>query len=183
MNIRSFLIMLLSAVAILPAWASRWNFDTANTSIRFAVAGVGGAIGHFSNFSGVALYHPGQLSRLRVNLQLDAQSLDAGIKTAMYKGNDALAVDKYPELSFVSTQVIPQGDYAAVVRGTLTMRGVSRPVEWQMNIDPEKTTDQTIYFKANTSIRRSLWNMNNYSTLASDIIDLSIKGRLLAEES
>lgn len=166
------------------AWAANGSLDSSNSSIKFFLSGVGSTTGKFARFSGAAEnYDPTQLQHLKVNIQIDGHSLDAGSKTSIYKGESIFYIEKYPQLSFVSTQVIPQGSNIAKMKGNLTMKGTTKPVEWLMRIDPARSTQQYVYFKANTSIKRSQWKVDGYSALASDLVELTIQGRFVVRPS
>lgn len=162
------------------AWAANWSFDASSAALKFIVTGIGGAHGKFAAFSGTAKYDPSQLKDLKVNLNIDATSMDAGAKTLAYQGESVFFVDKYKSLNFVSTQIVPQGQYAAKMKGILTMRGVSKPIEWDLKVDQSQSNDKYVTFKAVTTIQRSQWNMNGYASMASDKVDLIIQGRLIA---
>lgn len=166
------------------AWAANGSLDSGSSSIKFFLSGVGGTTGKFAKFSGAAEnYDPAQLQRLKVNIQIDGHSLDAGSKTGIYKSESIFHIEKYPQLSFVSTQVIPQGVNIAKMKGNLTMKGTTKPVEWVMRIDPNRSNQQYVYFKANTNIQRSQWKVDGYSALASDQVELIIQGRFKVTSS
>lgn len=169
-------------LACTSTWAGNWGFDASNASLRFLVGGLGGANGKFTAFNGVVKYDPAQLKDLKVNLNIDATSMDAGAKTIAYRGESVFYIEKYKSLNFTSTQVVPLSKNTAKLKGILTLRGVSRPIEWDVKLDPSKD-EKSVVFKAVTSIQRSLWKVDGYSAVASDKVDLIIQGRLLPTES
>ena len=94
-------------------------------------------------------------------------------------GNDGLATNQFPQITFISTQVTPQSDRSATVHGVLTLHGVSKPAILQMLIDPATSTKQHIYFTAIANVSRSEWNMGDYPTMADDNIELKVRGRIV----
>ena len=172
---------LLISLTATTAQAATLKVDPAQTRVAFQVKGVGGASGSFSKFQGTANYNPDSLKDLKINFVIDSNSINAGAKTAIYKGDKVFDVDDYPTLTFRSTQVTPKSGTTVKVDGLLTMHGVTKPVSWNMQIDPARSSDQQLHFTANTSIKRSQWGMDGYSKLASDQVDLNIQAKLSAE--
>lgn len=171
---------LLVTLTTTAAQAAALKVDPAQTRVAFQVKGVGGASGSFSKFQGTANYNPDNIKDLKINFIIDSNSIDAGAKTAIYKGEKVFDVDDYPTLSFRSTQVTPKSGNNIKVDGLLTMHGVTKPVSWNMQIDPARSNDQQLHFTADTRIKRSQWGMDGYSKLASDQVDLTIQARLSA---
>lgn len=164
-------------------WAANWSFDQQHTNVQFIVSGLAGVVGQFSNFGGEVSYDAQQIEKMTVSMDLDGRSLSAGVKTLWYKGSDGLAVDKFPQIRFVSTRVLAQGANNALLFGQLTMRGESHPVVWKIQLDPSKSSSQYLYFTANANISRSQWNMVKYSQFANDTIQLKVNGRLVTSSS
>lgn len=166
------------AVTATSAYAAQWTFDPNQTKVEFKVKGVGGTDGSFSKFQGTAHYVPDNIEAMKIDFTIDSNSLNAGAKTALYKGENVFNVDDYPSLKFRSTKVTAQQGNQVKVDGLLTMHGVTKPVSWNMQIDPARSSNDQLYFDANTTIARSNWGMNGYSKLASDQVKLSIKAKL-----
>lgn len=172
---------LMAFLSITAAQAAALTVDPAQTKVAFQVKGVGGASGSFSKFQGTANYNPDNIKDLKINFVIDSNSINAGAKTAIYKGDKVFDVSDYPTLTFRSTQVTPKSANVVKVDGLLTMHGVTKLVSWNMQIDPARSNEQQLHFTANTSIKRSQWGMDGYSKLASDQVDLNIQAKLRAE--
>lgn len=160
-------------------WAANWSFDQQHTNIQFIVSGLAGVVGQFSSFSGNVSYDAKQIDKMTVRMDLDGRSLKAGVQTLWYKGSDGLSVDQFPQINFVSTRTLSMGPNSALLSGLLTMRGETHPVVWTIQLDPNKSTDQSIQFTANANISRRQWNMVKFSQFANDTIQLKVNGRLV----
>ena len=96
--------------------------------VRHLLSRVGG---QFKDFTGEIAFDPDRLEAGRVSVQIDAASIDTGVsdRDAHRRSDDFFAVEKYPQLTFVSDSIVKTGAGSFTVRGTLTLRGVARPVE------------------------------------------------------
>lgn len=68
--------------------------------------------------------------RGEIDLHIDATSIDTGHDALekVLRSDSFFDVEKFPELRFQSSQLEFEGDQLAAVQGTLTMKGVSRPL-------------------------------------------------------
>ncbi len=113
----------------------RWNIDPAHTTVEFAVRhmGISTVKGRFKGVSGtVQTDEDGQL--VAVEATLDAASIDTGEpqRDQHLRSADFLDADKHPQITFRSTRVEPLGDHRYAVEGDLTIRGVARPVRFEV---------------------------------------------------
>lgn len=65
----------------------------------------------------------------RIEIVAPVQSFDSGNRNRDSDMLDAVDVNDYPDVRFVSTQVAPAGEGIWNVKGTLTFHGVTRPIE------------------------------------------------------
>lgn len=81
----------------------------------------------------------------RVELTIDPASLQVWDKWLSEKDqkkvrheavNNLLAVTKFPQMRFASTRVAPAGGNRYTVEGTLTVKGIGRPVTLEATFDP-----------------------------------------------
>ncbi|MES9888294.1 MAG: YceI family protein, partial [Candidatus Sedimenticola sp. 6PFRAG1] len=97
----------------------------------------------------------------------------------MLKSNDFLDVKNYPDVIFASKHLHWQSPNQGILEGTLTLRGVTRPVAFQVDladIDALTINDaEQIEMKATTTIQRSEFGMTAFPNLAEDEVDLSIQ--------
>lgn len=75
----------------------------------------------------------------------DMKVIDEGVKDSeraeieqTMKSDKVLAVDRFPEIRFVSTSVTAQGDAHDRVQGDLTLHGVTKPVEMTVALEHDR---------------------------------------------
>jgi polyisoprenoid-binding protein YceI len=123
------------STATLEANATRtavFQIDGTHSEVRFRVRHLLSRVGgQFRTFDGTIAFDPAQPERARVNVTIDAASIDTGVadRDAHLRSDDFFAVDTHPRMTFVSDQVTKTGDGSFAVAGTLTIRGVSRRIE------------------------------------------------------
>ena len=88
-------------------------------------------IGRFNTFNGSYTVDDSHPEKSHVNVEIDVASLDSNHaeRDKHLRGDDFLHVDKYPEAKFVSTGFTQGKDGAGVLKGNLTMHGVTKPLE------------------------------------------------------
>jgi polyisoprenoid-binding protein YceI len=121
---------------VLPA-PGTWAIDTSHSSVEFSVRHlvIGKTKGRFANWSGTVQIAE-EPTASSVNIEIDAASIDTKDETrdGHLRTNDFLEVDQHPKLTFTSTAVKGSGtDW--VVAGDLTIRGVTRPVELNLELE------------------------------------------------
>jgi polyisoprenoid-binding protein YceI len=128
---RRLLIAALGAAAALPA-QEIWKIDASHSAAQFAVKHmmVTTVRGQFGSLNGTVKWDPAHPARSSVEATIDVSTIDTGNakRDAHLKSADFFEVDKYPTIQFRSTSVQPAGSGKAKVIGDLTMRGVTRPV-------------------------------------------------------
>lgn len=85
--------------------------------------------GQFRKVTGRVWLDEGQLTRSRIDVEIDAASLETGEpkRDAHLRSGDFFDVEKFPKLTFQSTRIEGKGEEFAVT-GDLTMHGVTRQV-------------------------------------------------------
>ncbi|TDD14550.1 YceI family protein [Nonomuraea diastatica] len=112
--------------------AGAYTLDAAHTRVGFVVKHmmVSKVRGSFDSFSGSVTIADNPLES-SAELTIKADSITTGVadRDGHLRGDDFLAADKYPEITFRSTRVIGhKGDEFTVV-GDLTIRDVTKEVE------------------------------------------------------
>lgn len=131
--IHTVLILLLFAMA--PAVpAADYVIDTkgAHASINFRIKHLGYSwlIGRFNKFEGSFSYDEKNPAASRVKVTIDTASIDSNHaeRDKHLRSNDFLDTSKYPTAEFVSTSFEEQGDGKALLKGNLTLHGVTKQV-------------------------------------------------------
>lgn len=110
----------------------QWRIDPDHTSIRFSARHIGMAEihGRFNRFEG-ALWIGERMADSRVEVNIDAASIDSGVKMRdeHLRSADFLDVAAYPAIQFVSERFVHKGGNRWSVQGVLHLHGVSRTVQ------------------------------------------------------
>lgn len=125
------LILLITVVACSTAYAAEecYTADAANGEVTFRVMQRGAPYtGYFLRFAGEACFVKDLLTR--IDATLDPSSVDTGLPEldAGLKGVDFFDVREFPNVTFASTSVQPQGN-AQLTLGTLEIKGNRREVK------------------------------------------------------
>ena len=115
-----------------------------------------------------------------VNIAIDARSVDTGyaLFNEHLQGEDFFDTSRYPTITYQSTAVRFDGDKPVAVEGTLTIKGITRPVT--LTLSSFQTMPHPILKKdalganASARIKRSEFNAGKYVPNVSDDVTLSI---------
>jgi len=147
-----------------------WTIDPAHTSATFAVRHmmITNVRGEFQKVSGKVSYDPAKLDASRVEIDLDATSINTRDpqRDTHLKSADFLDVEQFPTIKFVSRSVKEAGAGKLKISGDLTIRGTTREVTLDVEgpTPPHKDPwgNTRVGATATTKIRRSdygvLWN-------------------------
>jgi polyisoprenoid-binding protein YceI len=120
-----------TSAAVSGVQTTEWELDSAHTAAHFSVKHlmVSTVRGQFRKVTGRVWLDEAQLTRSRIDVGIDAASLETGEpkRDAHLRSADFFDVEKYPTLTFQSTRIEAKGD-EFVVTGDLSMHGVSRQV-------------------------------------------------------
>lgn len=125
--------------------------------------------GSFNDFTGDITYGgTPENSSVNIKIKTEAMTTDDEGLTKHLKTADFFDVAKYPEASFVSTEIKPGGDKGAshTVTGNLTLHGVTKAITFPatINVTPETATVDSTF-----SINRRDFGIN-YAGQANNLI-------------
>jgi len=126
--------LLVSFVTITPVQAAEYLIDTqgAHAFIQFRIKHLGYSwlIGRFNKFSGHFSYNEKNPSAAKVVVNIDPTSIDSNHaeRDKHLRGKDFLHVSKYRKARFVSTAFKQKSKGKAVLKGRLTLHGVTRTI-------------------------------------------------------
>lgn len=122
--------------------------------------------GNFKEFQGGMALTTGDNSNGQTMILVKAGSLDTegSLVKAMIMGENFFDVERYPEVLFVSNGFKWTGVDTAVLKGNLTLRGITKPVIFNVKLtaldDQPVNKAKRILVKATTSINRADFGMN-----------------------
>lgn len=120
-------------------------------------------------------------TKARLNAEIDMNSLSTGLPgfDNKLKGSEFFNVAKYPKGKFVSRRVERTGDKTAKVFGTLTFKGISKPMILNVKLRKEGVHDfykkRAIGFTGETSFKRSEFNVDKYTPGVSDDVNVTLE--------
>jgi polyisoprenoid-binding protein YceI len=179
---------LTNAPATLSDLAGSYTIDPAHTRIGFVArhAMVTKVRGSFNEFEGTARVGDAGLTDAQVAITIQAASIDTrnAQRDGHLRSNDFLALEEFPEITFVSTDVRPSGETTLDVTGDLTIKGVTNSVTVPFEFEGAATDpfgNLRVGFEGSVTINRKdygiTWNaaLETGGVLVSDKIVLEFE--------
>ena len=121
-----------SIPASLAELSGTYTVDPAHSRIGFVArhAMVTNVRGSFNEFEGSGVVDGANLAASKVTLTIQAASIDTRNeqRDAHLRSNDFLAMDEFPQITFVSTSFSKTGPASLELTGDLTIKGVTNSV-------------------------------------------------------
>lgn len=115
----------------------QFDSDKAHSSISFQIRHmvVSKVNGHFNDFTVTIMADTVDLTKSTVTATVKVATIDTGNekRDIHLKSADFFEVEKYPEATYKSTSIEKKGD-EYIAHGTLTMHGVSKPLDINFKI-------------------------------------------------
>ncbi|RKZ70172.1 MAG: hypothetical protein DRQ44_01460 [Gammaproteobacteria bacterium] len=129
----------------------------------------------FRNFNGgLALDDFMQQGASLVRIEVDSLETDSGFIETMLKSESFFDTEQYPDIIFVSTGIEWMADKKGVLKGDLTMHGVTKAIAFYVELKKTETDYgvETVTVKATTTVQRSEFGMFTLSPLVDDRVSL-----------
>lgn len=185
--------LLAAATVALPALAHAatrdFRFDLVHTQVLVSASHLGYShpLGRLHVKSGWFRFDADDWTQAKVDVSVDAASIDMGDAkwNDTLRSRDFLASDRYPTAHYVSTRVEKTGDNQGTVHGTLTLLGVTRPLDLQITFnragaDPY-TFKWTAGFSATAQLHRSDFGMKKFLPDIGDVVTIHIETEGLSD--
>ncbi|WP_311030178.1 YceI family protein [Mesorhizobium koreense] len=186
-NVTLAAVLLASLSA--PSWAAavdlkdaagRYAITPVGSSLAFAVDSVAGKgiSGKFAQYSGLIVID-GDIGRSSVRITIIPASVETGqdrVDTFL-KSNAVFDVANEHAISFRSSNVRRTGESSAIITGTLTARGRSRPATFLAEL--EGLSRGSISFHVTGKVLRSPYGMDAGTPIYSNVVqfDMMLKAR------
>ncbi len=111
-----------------------WHLDPTHTEIGFQVRHLMSKVrGKFESFEGT-IVTADDVTASSVNVSVDLTSINTGTadRDQHLRSADFFEVEKYPAMTFTSTGIKQVSDDEFVVTGDLTIKGVTKPLELEV---------------------------------------------------
>lgn len=172
-----YMIILFLYVGSISSYAFE-GIVSPKTCAEFFVPGIAGTEAVFKDFKGTCRFDLDNLAETQYSIDLNTQTLDAGIKSGFIKSKAFLNAEKYKYLSFNSTHNVVTGKYSIKMHGNLTLKGINRPIVWDVSIDPTSTPEES-RFKATVAIDRRQWGIDSLSGVISNKVKITVYGVMI----
>lgn len=122
-----------------------------------------------------------------LDVSIDTKSVNTGVEVfnGHLKGEDYFNVEKFPVITFKSSNFKFDGDKPATINGDLTIKGVTKPVTLAVtsfNCAPHPFTKKEVCgANASTRIKRSEFNAGKNAPAVSDEVTLTIAVEAIKE--
>lgn len=176
--------LVLAMAGIARAEPSAYALDPVHTRVLVAVdhAGFSTALGTISGSTGTIYFTPGDWSAARVDVQIPLQRLDFGDEAwnRATLARNLLDADTHPVAIFRSSRVEPLDERRAIVHGMLQLRGVSREVALEVELNgarrhPLPPFRRTVGFSATATLARSDFGITAWRSMIGDTVQLRIE--------
>ena len=136
---------------------------------------IGDVWASFQDFEGVFTMLNSANDNGLATIEINAESLDAdaGFIGLLLKSKRFFDVDNFPSMHFVGSSMEWYGDRRAVLKGDMTIKGVTRQVAFYVElVDADDSLSERITVKATTTIRRSEFGIFTLLPAVSDNVNL-----------
>ena len=135
---------------------------------------IGVVKGNFENFQGgIALKDEDTQALLFIDV--DSLETNALFIKNLLKSDEFFNVKNFPELVFISSAFEWISDTRAVLKGELSMHGITKLIAFYVEItevDGDLSDSNSIIIKATTTVQRSEFGMQSLSSMVSDKVNL-----------
>ncbi|MEZ5409299.1 MAG: YceI family protein [Acidimicrobiales bacterium] len=144
-----------------------YSIDPSHSRVGFVArhAMVTKVRGSFNDVEGSGYFDADNPADSKFSVTIQAASIDTrnADRDAHLKSNDFFDMDTYPTITFASTAVTPIDETTFTVTGDLTIKGVTKPVELQLELagtaqDPWGNT--RLGLEGSTVVNRKDWGLN-----------------------
>ena len=184
---RPAIACLLACAGLAQAQVASYQLDPVHTRVAFRVdhAGLSKAIGTFSGTTGELRFDPDDWSTATLDVSIPLATLEIGDPKWRDKVLDPTFLDAGRQASarFVSTRVEPGEPGKARVYGQLSLRGASREMALDVQLNALKrhplTLRRTAGFSATATLRRSDFGMDAWRRVVGDEVELMIEAEAI----
>jgi polyisoprenoid-binding protein YceI len=165
-----------------PAWGFHYLLDArqSDVSAKVSILGLSSMTARFPDLAGDVQLAPDQLEAVTIDVTLDARTLTTDDESTREQliGKDFFDAATHPRVRFVSSHMAMTGLRTAELFGDLTVRGVTRPVKFDVLFDQppaQATGTQPISIIASTKINREDFGMTAMHVIISRLVTIRIQ--------
>lgn len=165
-----------------------WKVDATHSNVGFSVRHmmVSNVKGNFTGIEGTVEGDPNNLAEAKINFKIDVNTINTNNEDRdnHLRSADFFEVEKYPEITFVSTKIVETGSDEFEVIGDMTVKGITKEAMFKINKVGSATNPwgvAVIGFEGETKISRKeyglTWNqlLETGSVMVGDDIKINIE--------
>jgi polyisoprenoid-binding protein YceI len=160
---------------------SYYQIQSKSSEVWFSIDSIAGtAKGRFIHFKGGIALQPKVANNGQVVFVIKSDSISTSntVIDKVVRSKSYMDVKRYPEILFVSSGFSWQSDTRGILKGKLTLHGVTKPVAFSVELSGitrnKSGNSETILVKIATSISRSKFGMKLMSKVVSDRVELNM---------
>ena len=130
----AFAVLLMAAAA----HATDWTVDNDKSRLGFSAVQAGNPFeGQFKSFDAKIKFDPDDLpgSKISVMVEIASFGTDDVQRDGGVSGAEWFDTSSFPQATFETTEIRPTGDKVYEMDGTLTLKGISKPVTIPFTLD------------------------------------------------
>ena len=160
-----------------------WTVDPAHSNLEFSAKHLGIATvrGAFNEFEGTFEVGDNGSARARGTVEVASIDTNEDQRDTHLRSEDFFHAEVHPQLSFESTEIRPVGEDSFLIHGDLTMRGVTRPIVLEVELQGTEIDpwgNERVALEARGQLNRRDWNMTFNQVLGSGNMLVSDKIKL-----
>lgn len=197
--------LVLAAMQVMSAQAEdisdlpsgRYVLDKAHSSVHWNVdhMGLSTYTARFTDFDATLDLNEKNITGSKVKAHVSVLSMDTGYPYADQNDFDKELAEHenwfngnvFPKAEFVSTELMQKGDGKGVMKGNLTMLGITKPVEFDVVLNGVMeshlfTGNPALGLTAKAVVTRSEWGLDAGLGLVGDEVEIVIQAEFMQED-
>ncbi|MEX0723413.1 MAG: YceI family protein [Gracilimonas sp.] len=162
-NTIAIAIFTLSTVALTSFVATDWTIDKAHSAINFEVTHFFTPVnGQFNDYEATVNFDPENLEESMIDVTIMVNSIDTKNerRDGHLRTDDFFNAEKWPHITFKSSEIESTGENEFVAKGTLTIKDISQEVELPFTLlgvteNPMQENTLVAGITASTSLSRT----------------------------
>lgn len=176
----------MSATTSPQTTTTAWAIDAAHSNVEFSVKHmmISTVKGAFQTVEGTVNWDGQNFETASVEARIDSSSITTfnEMRDGHLRTNDFFNAEQWPDMTFKSTRVEPDGDGEFKVHGDLTIRDVTKPVVLDTEFDGLMEKDaygkRRAAFSATTNINRKEYGVSYNQVLEAGGVGISDKVKI-----
>lgn len=169
----------------------KWNVDASHTSVGFSVKHmvVSKVRGRFTGVEGTLAGNPEDLTGAAIEFKIDASTIhtNSDDRDNHLRSADFFDTETYPNITFVSTDIVKTGDASYDLTGDMTIKDVTKKITFEVEYEGKGKNPwgvDVVAFEATSKLSRKefdlTWNqaLETGGVLVGDDIVITIELQL-----